>query len=118
VTRSELAGDGMPITSPPANRKIGEREVLAATLDRDTHLIRAGQVTLADNGFTGRELAAHLTGHHARLLRPDRRDEAPRHARWRVARSSRSRSAAGFGGHHVALTLVGSPSPTEITGSR
>jgi hypothetical protein len=47
------AGDGMPIMWCLANPKIGEREVLAALLQRDHHLIRGGQVLLADKGFRG-----------------------------------------------------------------
>jgi hypothetical protein len=73
------AGDGMPIMWALAHPKIGEREVLAAMLDRDAHLIRAGQVILVDKGFAGREFDAYVTGLGARLLRPDRRDEASRH---------------------------------------
>ena len=72
------AGDGMPIMWALANPKIGERDVLAAILDRDAHLIRAGQVILADKGFAGREFDAFVTAHGARLVRPDRRDEPAR----------------------------------------
>jgi hypothetical protein len=48
------AGDGMPIMWCLANPKIGEREVLAALLDHNHHLIREGQVLLADKGFSGK----------------------------------------------------------------
>jgi len=60
------AGDGMPIMWALANPKIGERAVLATMLDRDAHLIRAGQLILADKGFAGREFDAHVTGLGAR----------------------------------------------------
>src|SRR5664280_2269932 len=41
------AGDGMPIMWCLAHPKIGEREVVAALLEHDQHLIRHGQVMLA-----------------------------------------------------------------------
>jgi hypothetical protein len=55
------------------------REVLAAMLDRDHHLIRAGQVIIADKGYAGRNIEALVAGHGARLIRPDRRNETHRH---------------------------------------
>ena len=36
----------------PGYHKIGEREVVAALLEHDRHLIRDGQVMLADKGFS------------------------------------------------------------------
>lgn len=72
------AGDGMPIMWCLANPKLGEREVVAALLDANHHLIRGGQVLLADKGFAGRAFKAHTDGLGLRLLRPDRRDEAYR----------------------------------------
>jgi hypothetical protein len=69
------AGDGMPIMWCLANPKIGEREVVAALLGRNHHLIRSGQILLADKGFSGKPFK-HLTAQMGlRLLRPDRRDE-------------------------------------------
>ena len=47
--------------------------------DRDAHLIRAGQVILADKRFAGRDFDALVAGHGVRLIRPDRRDEPTRH---------------------------------------
>jgi hypothetical protein len=44
-------GDGMPIMGCLANPKIGERQVLAAVLDH--HLIRDGQILVAEEGFSG-----------------------------------------------------------------
>ena len=41
-------------------------------------LIRAGQVLLADKGFTGREFKAFTEAIGLRLLRPDRKDETYR----------------------------------------
>lgn len=72
------AGDGMPIMWCLANPKLGEREVLAALLDHNRHLIRAGQVLLADKGFAGKAFKQHTDGLGVLLLRPDRRDEAYR----------------------------------------
>ncbi len=72
------AGDGMPIMWPLANPKIGERDVVAAMLAREHHLIRSGQVLLADKGFSGRAFAATTAAMGLRLLRPDRKDETYR----------------------------------------
>lgn len=44
-----------------ANPKLDEREVMTALLERDHHLVRAGQVILADKGFVG----PHILGHSA-----------------------------------------------------
>lgn len=71
-------GDGMPIMWCLAHPKIGEREVVAALLDRDHHLIRTGQVLLADKGFAGREFKQLTDAMGLQLLRPDRRDETYR----------------------------------------
>jgi hypothetical protein len=43
-------GDGMPISWCLANPKIGEREVLAALLDHDHHLIRDGSDPVSRQG--------------------------------------------------------------------
>lgn len=52
------AGGGMPIMWCLAHPKIGEREVVAALLERDHHLIRSGQVLRADKGFADMAFAA------------------------------------------------------------
>lgn len=72
------SGDGMPLMWCLAHPKIGEREVVTALLEHNHHLIRSGQVLLADKGFAGRdfhELTTHMGLH---LLRPDRKDETYR----------------------------------------
>ena len=69
------AGDGMPIMWCLAHPKIGEREVVAALLARDHHLIRSGQILLADKGFSGKQFATTTAAMDLRLLRPDRKDE-------------------------------------------
>ena len=56
-------------------REVCEREVLAALLDHEHHLIRDGQIMLADKGFAGQAFAAHTATLGLRLLRPDRKDE-------------------------------------------
>jgi hypothetical protein len=71
-------GDGMPVMWCLADPKIGEREVLAALLDNNHHLIRSGQVLLADKGFSGKEFKALTETMRLRLLRPDRKDETYR----------------------------------------
>jgi hypothetical protein len=68
-------GDGMPVMWCLANPKIGDREVLAALLQRDHPLIRGGQILLADKGFAGRDFDEFTTSLGLRLRRPDRKDE-------------------------------------------
>jgi len=69
------AGDGMPIMWCLANPKIGERQVLAALLTHHHHLIREGQVLLADKGFSGQPFKKLTEQMGLVLLRPDRKDE-------------------------------------------
>ncbi|RZL70118.1 MAG: IS982 family transposase, partial [Rhodococcus sp. (in: high G+C Gram-positive bacteria)] len=69
------AGDGMPIMWCLANPKLGEREVVTALLERDHHLIRSGQILLADKGFSGAQFADTTAAMGLKLLRPDRKDE-------------------------------------------
>lgn len=73
------AGDGMPIMWCLAHPKLGERDVVAALLEHHHHLIRAGQVLLADKGFAGRDFKALTEAMGLRLLRPDRKDETYTH---------------------------------------
>jgi hypothetical protein len=61
-----------------ANPKIGEREVVAALLQHNHHLIRTGQILLADKGFSGKEFKRFTDTMGLRLLRPDRKDETYR----------------------------------------
>ncbi|WP_156756081.1 IS982 family transposase [Actinokineospora pegani] len=72
------AGDGMPVMWCLATPKIGEREVLAALLERNHHLIREGQVLLADKGFAGKAFKELTETLGLNLLRPDRKDETYR----------------------------------------
>lgn len=72
------AGDGMPQMWCLANPKIGEREVVAALLENNHHLIRTGQVLLADKGFAGKGFKTLTEAMGLELLRPDRKDETYR----------------------------------------
>lgn len=72
------SGDGMPIMWCLASPKLGERQVLAALLDHNHHLIRTGQILLADKGFAGTEFKQITDAMGLRLLRPDRKDETYR----------------------------------------
>ena len=72
------AGDGIPIMWCLANPKLGEREVVTALLEYHHHLIRSGQILLADKGFAGREFKQATEAMGLRLLRPDRKDETYR----------------------------------------
>lgn len=69
----------MPVIWGLAHPGLGEREVTQALLQRDHHLVRAGQVILGDKGFAGRDFEAFISNDlRAHLVRPDRKDEPPR----------------------------------------
>jgi hypothetical protein len=76
------APDGMPAAWCLASPKTGEREVAAELLAHAarTGALRPGLTLIGDKGFAGRDFE-HLvtTGFGISLIRPDRRDEAPRH---------------------------------------
>lgn len=78
----------MPIMWCLANPELGEHSVLAALLDHNHHLIRDGQVLLADKGFAGKEFKKLTEAIGLRLQRPDREDETTpgfgREYRWYV----------------------------------
>ena len=72
----------MPVAWCLASPKIGEREVAAALLAQASraHALRPGLTLIGDKGFAGRDFEDLATsGFGLRLVRPDRRDEAPRH---------------------------------------
>jgi hypothetical protein len=58
--------------------KIGEREMVAALLEHNHHLVRTGQILLADKGFASKEFKQLTDAMGLRLLRPDRKDETYR----------------------------------------
>ena len=95
--------------------RLGEREVVQALLSADTehHLIRAGDVILADKGFAGAQFEAFLNeqlGVH--LLRPDRKDEPARFGKltrvrqWIEAIIGTTKSQLTLE-HHGGRTLAG-----------
>jgi len=79
VKRSELAGWPAPGTAPPGSPRIGECEVAAELMAHAarTGARRPGLTLIGDKGFAGRDFKDLATAGYA--LRPDRRDEIPRH---------------------------------------
>jgi hypothetical protein len=71
---------GLPITFALANAKADEREILRDLLEAEPQLLggRAGQVIIADKGYTSGEFETFLADHHVTLLRPARKNETPR----------------------------------------
>jgi hypothetical protein len=118
----------MPVAWCLASPAIGERELAAAMLAHAarTAALRPGLILIGDKGFARREFEDLVTatfGLH--LIRPDRRDEMPRHGSigwirqwiesvndtlkgtpWRPHHQRRLRphrpAAAGHGRHHLA----------------
>jgi hypothetical protein len=74
--------DGMPVAWCLADPKLGEREVAVGLLAHAarTGALRPGLTLIGDKGFAGQDFEDLVTtGYKMRLVRPDRRDEAPRH---------------------------------------
>ena len=72
----------MPVAWCLASPKAGEREVAADLLAHAARAgaLRPGLILIGDKGFAGRDFEDLLAqGYGLRLIRPDRRDEAPRH---------------------------------------
>ena len=72
----------MPVAWCLASPKIGERDVAADLLAHAarTGALRPGLILIGDKGLAGRDfeaLASHSFG--VQFIRPDRRDETPRH---------------------------------------
>ena len=81
--------EGMPVIWGLAHPGLGEREVTQALLERDHHLVRAGQAILGDKGFAGRDFEAFISNDlQAHLIRPDRKDEPPRYSSGSLPNSS------------------------------
>jgi hypothetical protein len=76
VAQVLLRYDGMPVMWCLANPKIGEREVLAALVDQNHHLIRHGQVLLADKSLSGKDFKKLTEAMGVRPLRPDAKDRS------------------------------------------
>jgi hypothetical protein len=72
---------GMPVAFCLAPANEPEREVAAALLERarEGQLLHGGELILADKGFAGQEFEDLVRSLDALLLRPDRKDEAPRY---------------------------------------
>ena len=70
------APDGMPIAFELAPANASERQVAAELLAR---ALQPGQTVLADKGFAGEEFEQLVASFGCQLLRPDRRDQQPRH---------------------------------------
>jgi Transposase DDE domain len=74
--------DGMPVAWCLADPKLGERQAAAGLLAHAarTGALRPGLILIGDKGFAGRQFEDLVTtGFGLHLVRPDRRDEAPRH---------------------------------------
>jgi hypothetical protein len=70
------APDGMPIAFELAAANITERVVASEMLARvDLH----GYTVMADKGFAGKDFESEMAALGANFLRPDRKDELPRH---------------------------------------
>ena len=71
---------GLPVSFALSNPKIDEREVTRDLLEIDAELLasRPGQRILADKGYASTEFETFLHDHGATLIRPARKDEAPR----------------------------------------
>lgn len=70
------ASDGMPIAFCLAPANSPEREVVASMLDG---MELEGYTVIGDKGLSGSEIEGLVAGLGGTFLRPDRRDEAPRH---------------------------------------
>jgi hypothetical protein len=70
------APDGLPVGFELAAANAPERVVASEILER---VLGPGQTVIADKGFAGAEFEQHVASLGARLLRPDRKNEQPRH---------------------------------------
>lgn len=70
------APDGLPVGFELAPANAPERAVAAEMLERT---LEPGQTVICDKGFAGAEFEQHVRALGGTLLRPDRRDEQPRH---------------------------------------
>ena len=68
--------DGLPVGFELAPANTPERVVAAELLER---VLAGGEIVIADKGFAGAEFEQHVASLGGRLLRPDRKNEQPRH---------------------------------------
>lgn len=81
--------EGMPVTWCLANPNLDERDVMAALLEVDHHLVQSGQVILADRGFAGQTFETFLDNLGVQLVRPackGTRDSTPSRIERRLLR--------------------------------
>jgi hypothetical protein len=74
--------DGMPVAWCPAGPKLGEREAAAGLPAQAARAgaLRPGLTLIGDKGFAGRDFEDLVTGgYRLHMVRPDRRDQPPRH---------------------------------------
>jgi hypothetical protein len=101
----------MPVMWCLANPKIGEREVVAALLEHNHHLLRTGQILLADKGFSGAEFKQLTEDMGLTLLRPDRRDETYTNGNLGGMRQWIESVNQTLKGHSTSNATVGAPLP-------
>ena len=80
--QSAAREEALAVVRDLADPKIGEREAAGDLLGHAarTGALRPGLTLIGDKGFAGREFEDLVTtGFQLHLVRPDRRDEAPRH---------------------------------------
>jgi Transposase DDE domain len=70
------APDGLPVGFELAPANAPERVVAAELLER---VLTGGEIVIGDKGFAGAEFEAQVAALGGRLLRPDRKNEQPRH---------------------------------------
>jgi hypothetical protein len=70
------APDGLPIGFELAAANLPERQVAAELLGRS---LEHGKTVIADKGFAGAEFEQLVTALGSQLIRPDRKNEQPRH---------------------------------------
>lgn len=70
--------DGLPVGFAITGAKADERATLQVILETTPAQVPHGQTIMADKGYSGRAFEHDLTEAGVRLLRPARKDEAPR----------------------------------------
>ena len=112
--------DGMPVAWCLADPKLGEREVAGELLAHAARAgaLRAGLILIGDKGFAGREFEDLVTtGHGLHLVRPDRKDEAPRHGRSAGSGSGSNRSTTLSRASSTSNATAAAPPRASTPGS-
>jgi hypothetical protein len=140
VTRSELAGwanygycashsrfywglklylvttlEGMPMVWCLADPKLGEREVAAELLGHahDLAALPANVVVIGDKGFAGTDFTRQMTELGIAFVRPDRRNETPRHGNLALIRQ-RIESIINTAKSQLSLERHGGRTPAGV----